>query len=239
MSKPIQLLQQKMEHIETSQTNKEDIKLLKKAIAFGVADYTGQFSHDGSTFIDTTHLNMDIIGKAQCMFEMCANLKVLNTSNWCKGFLTNAQEMFLRCESLEQLDVSKWDTSNLSNAKNMFMCCHSLKYLDVSNWNTSSLVNAEGMFDYCDSLPSLDMSSWDLSSLENGSGMFQRCYSLKNLTLTGASVKKLAEVESSCYSIIYPNASSMDDKMVNLLTGEMTENSGSYFVVSSATPKTE
>ena len=214
MSKPVELLKQKLETLETSEsdinTMQEQIRLLKRAIAYGIKDYSERFLNDSSTVIDTSDLKMDLVGNALCMFQNCSNLKSVDTSNWCKGFLFDATHMFYGCSSLTSLDMSHWDTSNLCEASSMFYGCSSLT--------------------------SLDMSSWELPSIEACSTMFNGCSSLKTLIMTGATAKVLGLDNERISSISCSNVSSLDDKTVYILSGAVDANTR-LFVVTSADPK--
>lgn len=63
--------------------------------------------------------------------------------------MKNASQLFYECAELTVIDASDWDTSNIENMDWMFGKCYKLREIDTSNWDVHNVRSAAHMFSSC------------------------------------------------------------------------------------------
>ena len=101
--------------------------------------------------------------------------------------------MFNMCTELRSVNTQDWDTHNVTDMSSMFNCCYSLQSLDASNWDVSNVTTVNSMFSNCTSLQKVDLRNWSLDSIDINdndwygvsgvNGMLGNCPSLRELRL--------------------------------------------------------
>lgn len=143
----------------------------------------------------------------QTCFSACAELRMVDISNWntinCQNFIS----MFDGCDKLKNTgDISYWNTSNLLYCNSMFNGCSQIESIDLSHWDTRKLRNCNSMFRSCGFLIAVDISDWDTTMISDSGDMFRDDPDLRYIIMDSQQMKFTGSTaQNQDGGVIFPN----------------------------------
>lgn len=105
------------------------------------------------------------------MFNNCASLREVDTTNFNTSEVTQMDNMFYKCTSLINISLP-FDTGKVTTMESMFNDCFNLKEIDLSTFTSTALTTTKSMFYGCRLMTKIDLRNFNFSTISTTSDMF-------------------------------------------------------------------